>query len=690
MKPTNLWLDLETYSEVPISAGTYLYAEACEILLFAYAIDDEPARCVDLVNGEKLPEELTAGIHNASYVWAHNNMFDRNVILRRHPELAPLDNHWRDTMIQALEHSLPAGLGALCQALRLPTDKAKDKDGRALVRLFCQPRPKNCKARRATRDTHPEEWSRFMAYATQDVEAMRNAHNKMPKWNYPNNTREQEFYAIDRRVNDRGLLIDVPLVDAAMAMIKEEQALLRQQTGDLTAGALNTTTKRDKTIDYILQEHGILVDDLTKSTVTELLALPDLEPALRELLLLRQQASSASTAKYKKVRSCLSSDGRLRGTIQFCGASRTGRDAGRMFQPQNLPSRGLLSKPEISYGVDAVTHGFHRQFFDNTMLLATSLVRSIVIAPEGKLLYVCDLANIEGRMVSWLVGEYWKLEAFKAFDRKEGPDLYRLAYAQAFRVEHIDVDSFQRSIGKVFELMLGYQGGVGAFVVGALGYGFDIEALAEEVTPTLPPDVVTEAEDFHGWLTRTKRLNDYGLTKRAWIACEALKRLWRRSNPAVASSWKELENAAIKAVNEPMEVVPFRGRLLLRREGSWLRIKLPSGRSLCYPSIQYQEGSLSYMGVHQYTRKWSRIATSGGKLLENITQAASRDILFDALPTLEAEGYEVVLRVHDEIVAEGAKDLTLARMSTIMTSSSPWADGLPLAAAGFTSRRYGK
>lgn len=332
-------------------------------------------------------------------------------------------------------------------------------------------------------------------------------------------------------------------------------------------------------------------------------------------------------------------------------------------------------------------------------------------------LVVADLSNIEGRMVAWLAGEHWKLQAFRSFDAslvvdsngkavldKKGerqfrlPDLYVASYAKAFNVSTDSVlenkkngDGLQRQIGKVMELMLGYQGGVGAFITGAATYGIDLEKLASAALPSIPRDVIDEAEGFWDWSKEEKRPT-YGLAQHVFVACDSLKRLWRRAHPAIVDLWKNCEDAARSAINNPGRVFEVQ-RLKFRAVPGWLQVRLPSGRNLCYPAPRVEDGGqITYMGLDQYTRQWKRLGTYGGKLVENFTQAAACDQLAYCLPAIEAAGYLPVLLVHDEVVTETPDDprFNADRLAELMTADLGWNKGLPLAAAGYETYRYKK
>ncbi|MEB7619806.1 DNA polymerase [Klebsiella aerogenes] len=706
MSETILWGDLETYCEIPINNGTHAYAEGVEVMLFAWAIGDEPVSVWDLTAGEPIPSRLRKAIADPNTIlFFHNSHFDRTVLRHAMPELAPPVERWRDTMVQALAHSLPGALGALCEVLGVPQDKAKDKEGKSLIQLFCKPRPKNSKLRRATRKTHPVEWQRFVAYAGLDIEAMREVYKRLPKWNYQG--AELALWHRDQRINDRGVCMDVQLAQAAIEAVDLEQKRLAKRTQVMTDGEVQAATQRDAMIKHIVESYGVELPDMQRSTLERRIADPDLPSPVKELLAIRLQASTTSTSKYKSLMKGISSDGRLRGTLQFCGASRTGRWAGRLFQPQNLP-RPTLKQERIDEGIEALKSGCADLLFDNVMELTSSALRGCIMAPAGKKLVVSDLSNIEGRMLAWLAGEAWKLDAFRDYDtlildesgapiwdavakdyKRRGPDLYKLAYAKAFNITPEEVTKYQRQIGKVMELGLGFGGGVAAFLTFALVYGLDLEELATAAMPNIPRDVQREAKSWYD--ESVKRKATYGLSERVFIACDSLKRLWRRAHPETCDFWYQLERTVRAAIATPKKTL-YCGYLKVRRDGAWLRIQLPSGRALCYPSPTIEKGNITYMGINSYSRKWQRLKTYGGKLVENVTQAAARDVLAGNMPLIENAGYSIVLTVHDEVICEApdTDDYTDAALSSLLSTNPEWAPDIPLNAGGFEAYHYRK
>jgi DNA polymerase len=678
----NLWIDLETYSTTPIAAGTYRYAEDSEIMLVAWAVDDSPARVWDRTRDADMPAELELALSTCTVCFAHNAQFDR-VVLRRHfPALTPPLVRWRCTMAQALAHSLPGSLDALCKILSVPVEDAKIGAGKKLVQLFCKPRPATQRLRRATSATHPAEWELFVQYARQDVEAMRAVHARLPAWNY--NGAELNIWRMDQVINDRGFEVDVDLAESAVRAIDRERRRLEREAREITEVRL---TQRDAFLTHLAEVYGIVLDDLQGTTLDRLLESPDLPPEARELIAARQSISTASASKFARVLEA-QVGGRLQGTLQYCGASRTGRWAGRLFQPQNLPSRDVLPAHEVEHVITALRHDMVNVCYDDVMHAVSSCVRGVIIAGPDKKLVCADLSNIEGRVLAWLAGEAWKLDAFRAFDQKRGHDLYKLAYAKSFGVAPADVTKAQRQVGKVQELALGYEGGVGAFVTFATGFNIDLNQLAREAD--LPADLKRDAERFYESCLSEDRPT-HGLSREAFVACDVIKRAWRRGHPATVALWRGVDEAVRAAIDSPGKEFTVRSLTIVRRK-AWLTIVLPSGRVLCYPQPRIEGGKISYAGSNQWSRSWGRIQTYAGKLVENITQAVARDVMAHVMLAVENARFQIVLTVHDEIVTEAPMwpEFSAEKLSAIMSRPPRWAPDLPLAASGFESHRYRK
>lgn len=681
-----IWLDLETFCAEPISSGVYKYAETARILLCAYAFDDAPALVYDATSGEPWPVELLRRLADPhELIVAHNSNFDRTVLRRYLPQVGD-PARWRDTMICAYSLSLPGSLADLCELCRLPVDKAKDADGKRLIRLFCRPQPDGSVLSGADR---PDDWARFVNYCRLDVEAMRSVYYKLPRQLLPSDVVWSEWQ-IDQRINDRGMQIDLELVRAASAAAAAAKEAADQTVARLTEGRAQSIGELDKLLEFCLHECGYSLPDMQRATLEARLADPALPPVVRDLLSARLSAGKASVKKYDALLACTNTDGRLRGCLQFMGAVRTGRWTGRLFQPQNLP-RGTMSPEEVEEGIAALKSGLASVLYTDVTALVSNCLRAAICARPGHKLVVADLSNIEGRVLAWLAGEDWKLDAFRAYDAGKGPDLYKVAYGRAFGIAPEDVTKKQRQIGKVMELAMGYQGGVGAFSTFARGYGVDLSEMARHVRESCAPaDWLSASQAF----ARLGGSSDLGADE--WAACEVIKRLWRRAHPAITGFWADVDSA-VKQVLAGLTPYASAGRVSFRKCGTYLVATLPSGRPVCYPAARLPgEASggcaFEYYGQIQATRRWSYIRTYAGKIVENLTQACARDVLASSLPAAEAAGYKTVLSVHDELITEVPDDprFSAAGLAAIMSSVPSWADGLPLSAAGFAAYRYKK
>lgn len=688
-----LWLDLETYSECDLkSAGTHRYAEhsSTEIIVAQWALDDGEPHVWDCTTSDYVDEALTWKLLDPSVtILAHNSAFDRT-LLRNVWKLDIPVERWQDTMIKAMSHGLPGSLDKIGQIVGLDADQAKDKRGRELIQLFCKPRPKNSTLRRATRETHPKEWNEFLEYSRQDIVAMRAIDARLPSWNYRTGHPELALWHLDQRVNDRGVAVDLDLARSAIAAVDREQARLKKQVLTETDGQVTSASRRDQLLAFILAEHGVELPDMKADTLRRRVEDPTLPEGVRLLLSIRLEATKTSTAKYKALVNATSSDGRLRNTLQFAGASRTARWAGRIFQPQNMP-RPDMKQAQIDEGVEALKADCADLFFDNVMRLTANTVRGCIVAPPGKKLVIADLSNIEGRGLAFLAGERWKLKAFADFDAGVGEDLYKVAYGRSFNIDPKEATGQKRQIGKVMELGLGYEGGVAAFLTFAAVYQMDLEQLAEAVYATASTEALADAQGVWKWAVKNKRA--LGLPERVYVACEVLKKAWRAAHPHTAALWKAAGDSVRAAIQNPGQTFPIGEHLKARRDGAWLRIRLPSGRYLCYinPAVD-DSGQISYFGVNQYTRQWERIKTYGGKLVENATQAFARDILGYDMPAIERAGYAIVLSVHDELLTEtpDSPEFNADELGQMMSTAPDWAKGIPLAAAGFETHRYRK
>ena len=678
-----LYLDLETYGTTPIKRGLYRYSEDAHIMLFAYALNDGPVEVVDLTicNVVHKIGQIKGLIALSDVIVAHNSAFDR-VMLEQEGFIGANDPRWCDTMVRALMHSLPGGLADLCAIYRLPIDKAKDKRGKELIRLFCVP---NKQGKRTLPADRPAQWAEFVDYAAQDVVAMRELWRLLPDWN-----KEWDLWRIDQVINDRGIYVDTVLARAAIEACNNEQDTRSADMSEATGGDVTAVTQRDKLARHISSAFGITFPDLKKSTIERRLADEDLPEEVRELLRLRLLGSKSSVTKYRTLIDSAGSDSRLRGTLQFCGAARTGRDSGRLFQPQNLP-RPKLKQAAIDSAIEWFRMGkghLLSMVYESITGVASDCIRGAICAPPGAKVVAADLSNIEGRVLAWIAGEDWKLRAYGA-----GEDLYIKTYAKSFSAPEASVSDDQRQLGKVLELSMGYGGGVGALVTFALGFGIDLDALACQLRDKIPVEVKAKASAYY-----SKAPKHYGLSKPTFIACDSLKRMWRAANPKIEQLWYEAEGAVRRVLSgSPIEHVKL-GHAVIKidRKGPWLRCQLPSGRYMCYPSARIVDGSIVYRGVNQYTRKWGDIKSYGGKLVENWVQAISRDIFMHGVELAEYQGLPIVMRVHDEIVAEvalGRKGADKLLCACMEAKPKDWAadmSKLPLGAKGYEALRYKK
>ncbi len=695
---TRLWLDFETYSATDLKAvGTYKYAASASILLAAYAINDGPVHVWDATATPSDPE-FEKALREADEVWAHNAQFDKAILAAQH-FIPHVDlSRWRCSMAMALSHALPASLSDLCTVLRVPEDKAKLSEGKKLVSLFTQPQPANRKIARATRETHPAEWARFIAYAANDIEAMRECVRRMPSWNW--NASAIDEWHLDQRINERGFQVDQELTRAGARAAVEEKERIAKRFVELTRGVVDRPSQRAQFQAYLNQRFGLSLADTRSDTFNQMLKTGTLPAECAELMKLSIASNKTSTAKYAALDPAVSVDGRFRGGLQFAGASRTRRWAGRLFQPQNLPSRGLPAAEAVEWYIELLKRGEHDIWFDDLMLYGAAALRGVVIAPPTKKLEVADLSNIEGRVLAWLAGEHWKLKAFREYDAGTGPDLYNITAASILGGDPWKVSKKDRNVfGKVPDLASGYQGGVAGYQTFARAYGV---RMADHWT--------TIQQQIGGFIPKAKEnLESFGrpqiasleISETEWLASETCKLAWRGRHPATVRLWYGLQDAAKRAIAGGDAVIYPVGEFLqvactTHRGNRWLVVKLPSGRYLTYFDPKLIDGSITYMGESaeegKTTRQWIRVWTHGGKMTGNCCQTIARDILAPALHVAEQRGYTPVLTVHDEVITEApdTDEFTAQGLVDILANNPVWATGLPLSAAGFEAYRYKK
>lgn len=692
-----LLLDLETRSKLdPKTVGAYKYAENAEVLLWGYAIDLEPAKVWDVASGEPMPDDLKRAWElvcdqddtKARVVMHNGMMFDRLVLRAQGFGTIP-PAKVIDTMVLAYESALPGKLAELCEVLQLPSDKAKDKDGERLIKLFCKP---NKKGSFGCREENAEDWGKFVNYCRMDVESMREVLMRLPIWNLT--PQEAEYSAIDATINDRGICVDIELAQAAVRIGAEVKERLARKMAELTNGQVQKATQTLALANYITDTCGYPIDSVDKQSVEAAFADQYLPEQARRILENRVAMGRSSAKKYEVLLQSVNSDNRLRGTLQFRGASRTGRFSGRRFQGQNLP-RPTMSNDEIEAAIELCKSDMLTHFYPGKELdVLANLLRGVIVAPEGKKLVVADYSNVEGRVLAWLAGEDWKIKAFADFDVGKGYDLYKLAYSRAFNVKPEDVTKKQRQVGKVLELALGYGGGSSAFATFAGTYGIDLHDMADGVKAVV---TCTDWDTAHQWALRMQAEGSLGeLDLLSFTACEVVKRAWRKSNSRIVKFWGDLEVAFRAALKSKSKTPIPCGRLSVSYVRGYVRVKLPSGRYISYPEAHFkdgdQEGELLYKAYRNALPRWYDCKTWGGKLVENATQAVSCDLLCNALANLEKNGYQTVLTIHDEALCEVPDNIgySVEKMEALMTELPNWAKGLPLAAAGFEAKRYRK
>lgn len=657
----HLSIDLETFSSVPIAkagAQKYIASPDFEILLFAYSLNGAPSVCCDIAQGEHLPGWVLDALcdpqclkhaYNAAFEWGCLSKFMGR-------QLPP--EQWRCTMFHGLYAGYPAGLDAAGRALGLPEDKRKLSTGKALIRYFCvpcTPTKSNGGRRRNLPNHDPARWELFKEYNAQDVTTEMEIERRLSLITVPDWLQRQ--WETDLLINARGVAVDMEMVSGALEIGATVRERLTQEA--VRISGLNNPNSVQQLSAWLEQETGEEVTDLRKDTVAKMIAqAPDI-PGVQRMLEIRQELGKTSTKKYDAIEQAVCPDGRVRGLLQFYGANRTGRWAGRLVQVQNLP-RTYTQPLELARNL------VKQRKLDNLRLIYGSvpdtlsqLIRTAFVASDGNVLIDADFSAIEARVISWLAGEQWRLEVFKTHGK-----IYEASASQMFgvpieRIKKGNPEYALRQKGKVAELALGYQGGAGALInMGALDMGIPEDDL---------PDIVQR---------------------------------WRDTNKRICDLWYKMNSAAVEAISTGCSVGV--GRLLVSceydaaHEVEYLTVLLPSGRKLYYNSPQIGENkwggpSISYMGMDQTTKKWKRIETYGGKLVENCVQAVARDCLAQAIESLEKEGLSVVFHIHDEVVIDCRADTaTLDDVVNIMSRPIPWAPGLPLNADGWVGGFFKK
>lgn len=664
----HLSIDLETYSEAPIAktgAQRYVADPSFEILLFAYSVDGSPVQIIDMAQGEEVPQWLMVALHSPDYIkHAYNAPFEIACLSKYYgPVIVP--SQWQCTMFHGLYCGYTAGLDATGKALGLPEDKQKLNTGKALIRYFCVPcKPTKANGGRTRNYPHHDldKWKLFKEYCCQDVVTEMEIERRLSAFPVPNFVQQQ--WETDLTINTRGVAVDLPFVQGALKIGDEVRTELMEEARKITE--LDNPNSVSQVMDWLNKtSDDIELTDLRKDTVSKMLEnddIPEGRDDVRRMLQIRQELGKTSTKKYDAISMCVCPDGRVRGLLQFYGANRTGRWAGRLVQVQNLPrtyTKAIEVARELVRGgkKDAL-----RVIYGSVPDTLSQLIRTAFVASQGNKLIDADFSAIEARVISWLAGESWRLEVFRTHGK-----IYEASASQMFgvpleKIKKGNPEYALRAKGKVAELALGYQGSTGALInMGALDMGLTEEEL---------PEIVDR---------------------------------WRNANPHIRALWWEMDNAATQVI-EQGGAARVKCLVLAREydptQGvNCLTITLPSGRKLYYINPQlgtnrFGGSSITYMGMDQSTKKWKRIETYGGKLVENSVQAIARDALAEAIERLEAAGFPIVFHVHDEVVIDikpFADDKTMLKTVTdIMTQPLPWAPDLPLGADGWVGDFFTK
>lgn len=674
----HLSIDIETYSDVDIGkAGLYKYAQspAFQILLFAYSLDGAPVQVVDFTAGETIPVAVLGYLFDPNTIkQAYNSSFEV-YCLSRYFDLGGAGaeqygmtyhewlSQWRCTMLHGMYLGYPGGLDACGKALGLPQDKQKMSVGKSLIRYFCVP----CKPTKANGGRtvnlprhDPAKWELFKEYNAQDVVTEMEIENKLGNFPVPKDVQKQ--WELDLAINARGVAVDTKLVAAAQTMDAEVRQEYLKEARSIT-GIDNPNSVSQLTA-WLTEQTGETLTDLRKGTVAQLLKSDRPEGTSRRLLEIRQELGKTSNKKYDSLAVATCGDGRVRGLLQFYGANRTGRWAGRIVQPQNLPRTYIHGDllPMARELVKADNTAALRWIFGSVPDTLSQLIRTAFIASPGNMLLDADFSAIEARVIAWLADEDWVLDVFR--------DTGKIYEATASRMFNIPIEKIKkgqpeyayRQKGKVATLALGYQGGVGA--MRTMDSGHELDSLSD--------DEVQELVD-----------------------------LWRKANPNIVKLWCDVESSAKEAVTNGRTSFLKHGITIERnidakKDLDFMSITLPSRRKLYYPQPaitqnRFGRPSISYMGQNQTTKKWERIETYGGKLVENIVQAVARDCLAEAITRLEAAGYPVVFHIHDEIVVDTQSEKQdLSDMERIMAEVPSWAPGLPLNADGWVNEFFKK
>lgn len=647
---TTLYIDIETFSSADLpSVGVYKYAESpdFDILLLGYAIDDNPVEVIDLTV-DPFPEELKEMLYDPLVIKvAHNSNFERTCLSRYLGRQIP-PGAFEDTMVMASWCGLPLSLDAVGQALGLSEEQAKMKEGKALLRKFCQPRKptKSNPKTRLTAEDAPDDWKVFIEYNRRDVEVERTIYERLLKWRP--DISEYKIWALDQKINDAGMRVDLQMAANAVEIGEAYREKLLDKAQEISGLENPNSTEQIKR--WLREQEGVTVTSLNKKVVADVVAgLSD--EKCKEFMALRTEFSKSSTKKYEAIKRSVCGDGCIHGCFQFAGAGRTGRWAGRLVQLQNLPQNHMADLDSARQLVRAGDAEGLDIIYGDVQGTLSELIRTALIPEPGQKFIVADFAAIEARVIAWIAGEQWRQDVFR-----EGGDIYCASASQMFHVPVVKhgINGELRAKGKIAELALGYGGNINALkAFGADKLGMSDEEMAETVDK------------------------------------------WREASPHIVALWRSLGNAAIRAVRRKGSTLSTVGHIRFDYEEPVLWMTLPSGRRIAYWGAEYSENkwgnpTLTYMGQDQKTKKWTRLETYGPKLTENLVQATARDCLKESMLRLDAAGYSIRGHVHDEVIITTPLTAKVEDVSAIMGANIPWAPGLLLRADGYECAYYMK
>lgn len=727
-----VFFDTETRSRTPISRGTDLYTRDAECTIATWKRGyDGPSKLWDALD-EPMPNELDDILRDDhETLIAHSAKFDRSIVRHALRISTPIER-WRCTQTQAYAHGLPGSLELLGLVLGLPLESQKlAEDGKRLIDLFCVPKDD------LGNFTHPldrpEDWAKFKAYALRDTDALAECHRRMPATNYKGDN--LRLWGIDQTINERGFQFDAKLATAAVAFLAKAKEKHDREMSTATGGIVTAATQRSRLLDYLQVKLGLDLPNMRAAELRSMLESDDISPEARFLIETRLEGSKSSGSKYRTGLRNVGPGGRMRQTMQFNGAGRTGRESGRGFQPHNAPRpvmqvQGLDKRVRVvpvkaKYIDEVVVPGIYsgealdeRIVFGGPNEACAMAVRHAIIAAQGNELVTADYSNIEGRIVAWIAGEDWKIAAYRAQDAKTGADTYKLLFSEFFGTPVDEVNDTERQAGKVVDLACGFGGGVGALVTMAAAYQMDLEPLVNIVLPRANEQQLRAAEK--AWRRAFLTNEDYLLEPKVYKACHVLVQLYRKANSAINQLKHDIDAAVKNSVRTPG--APFSvGKCRIWSTKAWLIIELPSGRRLLYNSPRLEQEVVEDPDTGKPIRRewvsfctargrsWRREKSWSGLFVENIVQAIANDVLRvgllrvhdDTLTIPKVSAYlntlpreertTIVLHVHDEAVLDvPVGSYSLNRLIACLTQGASWMDGLPLSAAGWVGPRYGK